>query len=65
MSLLAAAIVIAALGFAAYRSAGTTVIMLMRSAEKDPGTIPRCRLKARSAPSASLTCSVMGVRGLA
>ncbi len=39
MSLLAAAIVIAALGFAVYRSAGTTVVMLMRPAEKDPGTI--------------------------
>jgi broad specificity phosphatase PhoE len=39
MSLLAAAIVIAALGFAVYRSAGTTVVILMRPAAKDPGTI--------------------------
>jgi phosphohistidine phosphatase SixA len=39
MSLLAGAIVLAALGYAVYRSAGTTVVMLARTAEKDPGTI--------------------------
>jgi phosphohistidine phosphatase SixA len=39
MSLLAGAIVLAALGFAVYRSAGTTIVMLARTAEKDPGTI--------------------------
>ncbi len=39
VSLLAAAFVIGALGFAVYRSAGTTVVLLMRPAAKDPGTI--------------------------
>jgi broad specificity phosphatase PhoE len=39
LSFLAAAIVIAALGFAVYRSAGTTLVVLVRPAEKDPGTI--------------------------
>jgi broad specificity phosphatase PhoE len=38
LSLLAAA-VIAALGFTFYRSAGTTVVLLVRAAEKDPGVI--------------------------
>jgi phosphohistidine phosphatase SixA len=36
---LLAAVVIAALCVALYRSAGTTVVLLMRPAEKDPGTI--------------------------
>jgi broad specificity phosphatase PhoE len=39
MSLLAGAIVIAALGFAVYRSVGTTVVILTRPAQQDPGTI--------------------------
>jgi phosphohistidine phosphatase SixA len=39
MSLLAGAIVLAVLGFAVYRSAGTTVVILARTAEKDPATI--------------------------
>lgn len=36
---LLAALVIAALGFSFYRDAGTTVVLLVRPAEKDPGTI--------------------------
>jgi broad specificity phosphatase PhoE len=36
---LLAALVIAALGFSFYRDAGTTVVLLVRTAEKDPGTI--------------------------
>ncbi len=36
---LLAALVIAALGFSFYRDAGTSVVLLIRPAEKDPGTI--------------------------
>jgi len=63
MSLLAAAIVIAALGFAAYRSAGTTVIMLMRSAEKDPGTIADPPLSSEGEERAQRLAHVFGDGG--
>ena len=36
---LLAGLVIVALGFSFYRDAGTTVVLLVRPAEKDPGTI--------------------------
>jgi phosphohistidine phosphatase SixA len=36
---LLAALVIAAVGFAVYRSAGTTVVLLVRPADTEPGTI--------------------------
>ena len=39
VTLLAGLVALAAVGFAVYRSAGTTVVLLMRAAEKDPGTI--------------------------
>src|ERR1700722_882226 len=42
LTMLAGALVLAALtafGFAMYRSAGSTIVMLMRPAEKDPGII--------------------------
>jgi broad specificity phosphatase PhoE len=37
--ILLAGLVIVALGFSFYRDAGTTVVLLVRPAEKDPGTI--------------------------
>ena len=39
LSLLAAAMLVAALGLAAYHGAGTTLVVLVQPAEKDPGTI--------------------------
>jgi phosphohistidine phosphatase SixA len=65
MGLLAAAIVIAALGFGVYRSAGTTVVMLMRSADKDPGTIADPPLSSEGEERAQRLAHLFGDGGAA
>lgn len=65
MSLLAAAIVIAALGFAAYRGAGTTVVLLLRPAEKDPGTIADPPLSPEGEERAQRLAHLFGEGGAA
>jgi broad specificity phosphatase PhoE len=65
MSLLAGTIVLAALGFAVYRSAGTTVVVLMRPAEKDPGTIADPPLSAEGEERAQRVAHLFGDGGAA
>jgi phosphohistidine phosphatase SixA len=65
MSLLAGAIVLAALGFAAYRSAGTTLVVLARTPEKAPATIADPPLSPEGEERAQRLARLFGEGGAA
>lgn len=65
LSLLAALMVVAVLGLAAYRGAGATLVVLMQPAEKDPGTIADPPVSAEGEARAQRIAHLFGDAGAA
>ena len=65
LSLLAAAMLVALLGLAAYRGAGTTLVVLVPPAEKDAGTIADPPVSAEGEARAQRIAHMFGDSGVA